>query len=75
MFNLILINCIALAAEWSLKIESLNRSKEKLSCQCKPVKTLTRKLGRKNSLKKYCEYLWSSAGWKEVIWQTGNYKE
>lgn len=75
MFNLILINCIVLAVEWNLKIEIPNRSKKKVGCQCKPVKTLTRKLGRKNSLKKHCEYLLSSAGWKEVIWQTGNYKE
>jgi hypothetical protein len=34
-----------------LKIESQNRSKEKLACQSKPVKTLTRKLDRKNSFK------------------------
>lgn len=66
---------MALAIEGSLKIESLNRSQGKLVCQGKPVKTLTRKLGRKKQFKKYCEYLWSSAGWKEVIWQTGNYKE
>lgn len=42
---------MTLAIEGRLKIESLNRSQEKLVCECKPVKTLTRKLGRKKQFK------------------------
>lgn len=45
-----------------------------LSCNADTVKTLTRKLSRKNSYKKYKEFLWSIR-WTEVIWQTGNCKE
>lgn len=45
-----------------------------LSCNADTVKMLTRKLSRKNSYKKYKEFLWSIR-WTEVIWQTGNCKE
>lgn len=50
---LILITCIVLARQrW--KIESMNWSEGNFACQGKSVKTLTRKLGRKRSWKKYC---------------------
>lgn len=50
----ILINCTALVVEWSPKSEDWKPEQvkeKKLACNLEPVKTLTRKLGRKTVTK------------------------